>query len=77
MSTPSKLFLLSIIRCCLLIYVLEGKEMAILIIDEGIQGEKYVDLTTDEMRNEVLKVLDDRIIQVEISKTPLQKSNEE
>ncbi len=47
--------------------------MAILIIDEGIQGEKYVDLTTDEMRNEVLKVLDDRIIQVEISKTPLQK----
>ncbi|MCO5533862.1 hypothetical protein NG885_19665, partial [Enterococcus faecium] len=75
--TPSKLFLLSIIRCCLLIYVLEGKEMAILIIDEGIQGEKYVDLTTDEMRNEVLKVLDDRIIQVEISKTPLQKSNEE
>ncbi|EGP4702639.1 hypothetical protein B1158_11605 [Enterococcus faecium] len=71
------MFLLSIIRCCLLIYVLEGKEMAILIIDEGIQGEKYVDLTTDEMRNEVLKVLDDRIIQVEISKTPLQKSNEE
>ncbi|MCF8652361.1 hypothetical protein, partial [Enterococcus faecium] len=63
--------------CCLLIYVLEGKEMAILIIDEGIQGEKYVDLTTDEMRNEVLKALDDRIIQVEISKTPLQKSNEE
>ncbi|EMF0087761.1 hypothetical protein P7D24_08685 [Enterococcus hirae] len=51
--------------------------MAILIIDEGIQGEKYVDLTTDEMRNEILKVLDDRIIQVEISKTPLQKSNEE
>lgn len=47
------------------------------LIDEGIQGEKYVDLTTDEMRNEVLKVLDDRIIQVEISKTPLQKSNEE
>ncbi len=71
------MFLLSIIRCCLLIYVLEGKEMAILIIDEGIQGEKYVDLTTDEMRNEVLKALDDRIIQVEISKTPLQKSNEE
>lgn len=71
------MFLLSIIRCCLLIYVLEGKEMAILIIDEGIQGEKYVDLTTDEMRNEVLKVLDDRIIQIEISKTPLQKSNEE
>ena len=72
-STPSKFF----VCCCLLNYVLVGKEMAILIIDEGIQGEKYVDLTTDEMRNEILKVLNDRIIQVEISKTPLQKSNEE
>lgn len=49
-STPSKFF----VCCCLLNYVLEGKEMAILIIDEGIQGEKYVDLTTDEMRNEIL-----------------------
>lgn len=36
-STPSKLFLLSIIRCCLLIYVLEGKNMKLSI--EGTSGE--------------------------------------
>ncbi|MEY8498926.1 hypothetical protein [Enterococcus avium] len=51
--------------------------MAILTIEEGNQGEKYVDLTIEEIRNEVLRVLDDRIIKIEISKTPLQKNNED
>ncbi|MCH0445926.1 hypothetical protein KEK07_03735, partial [Enterococcus faecium] len=56
-STPSKLFLLSIIRCCLLIYVLEEKRM-----DKEIKATVKLDLT--ELK-ELLNKASDQVEQLQ------------
>lgn len=56
-STPSELFLLSIIRRCLLIYVLEGKQ-----IDKEIKATFKLDLT--ELK-ELLNKASDQVEQLQ------------
>lgn len=39
-----------------------------LIIDEKVQGAQYIDLTTEQLINQVVKNIDDNVISVEIKK---------
>lgn len=48
----------------------EGGSQMDLLIDEGIQGEKYTELSLGEIKRLVLENIDDSVISIEIKKIP-------
>lgn len=49
----------------------------VLIIDEEVQGEKIVNLNTEQLIKQVVKNIDDSVISVEIKKRHKSDDNEE